>query len=250
MPVGKREKRRFSVKRALQEFRRALKAAHDPERAKQEKRYLKSPYRFLGVKVPHLRKLAREFARSCPDATRKQVLGLAGKLWKSPFHQEKSLAIMVLEQYPQHLDGEAVPLIEEMLGQSSGWDHADWIAINLFGEVLKNDPAAKRHLIRWSGSWSLWIRRASMTGQIRLLRAGGGDRELFFRIARAMVDEKEFFIRKAIGWVVREISKTDPGATHAFLMEVRDRASGLTLREGSKRLQDKMRKEVLAKPGG
>lgn len=247
MPEGKREKGRLNIKQSLGEFRNALRDAHDPERARQEKRYIKSPYKFFGVGVPALRKLARGFTRSHPDIQREEVFSLARALWESPFHQEKSLAIMVLKQYPEHLDAEAVPLIEEMLGQCSGWDHADWIAINIFGRVLEKDQGAKRHLLRWSASWSLWLRRASMTGQIRLLRKGEGDRELFFRIARGMIGEKEFFIRKAIGWCVRELSKTDPEAAHSFLMEVRDRASGLTLREGSKRLDERMRKQLFEK---
>ena len=86
-----------------------------------------------------------------------------------------------------------------------------------------------------------------MTAQIKLLRNGKGDRELFYRIARGMLGEKEFFIRKAIGWVVREISKADPGAARDFLMSIRAKASGLTLREGAKRLPAEMKAEVLEK---
>ena len=163
------------------------------------------------------------------------------------YHQEKSLAIMVLEQYPQYLDKDSIPVIEQMLGQCNGWDHADWISINLFGEVLVRDMAAKRRLVRWSGTWPLWQRRASMTAQIKLLRVGGGDRELFYRIARGMLGEKEFFIRKAIGWVVREVSKADPGSARDFLVSIRGKASGLTIREGAKRLPAKMKAEVLEK---
>lgn len=235
------------VEKARQEFRRAMRASHDPERAKQEKRYLKSPYKFFGVRVPFLRALAKDFARAHGDASREFVFTLANTLWEGQYHQEKSLAIMVLEQYPQYLDTEAIPSIEQMLGQCNGWDHADWISINLFGQVLAGDMAAKRHLIRWSAAWPLWQRRASMTAQIKLLRNGKGDRELFYRIARGMLGEKEFFIRKAIGWVVREISKADPGAARDFLISIRAKASGLTLREGAKRLPARMKEEVLEK---
>lgn len=232
---------------ALKGFRKSLRAAHDPERARQEKRYLKSPYKFFGVRVPHLRALAKDFKRANPGISREQVFDLASALWKSQYHQEKSLAIMVLEQYPQYLDAKAIPSIEQMIGGCNGWDHADWISINLMGRVLEKDPDASRHLVRWSGAWSLWQRRASMTAQIRLLRKGEGDRDLFFKIARGMTGEKEFFIRKAIGWVVREISKADPGAARDFLMRIRKKASGLTIREGAKRLPAQMKEEVSGK---
>ena len=239
------------VEKARRRFRQAMRASHDPERAKQEKRYLKSPYKFFGIRVPFLRKLAKDFARENPPGhskvSREFVHTLANTLWEGEYHQEKSLAIMVLEQYPQYLDEESIPVIEQMLGQCNGWDHADWISINLFGQVLASDMAAKRHLIRWSAAWPLWQRRASMTAQIKLLRVGKGDRELFYRIARGMLGEKEFFIRKAIGWVVREISKADPEAARDFLMSIRAKASGLTLREGAKRLPAEMKEEVLEK---
>ncbi|HEB01867.1 MAG TPA: DNA alkylation repair protein [Nitrospirae bacterium] len=232
---------------ALKSFRKSLRAAHDPERARQEKRYLKSPFKFFGVKVPQLRLFAKNFKRANPGISREQVFDLASALWESEYHQEKSLAIMVLEQYPQYLDSEAIPSIEHMIGGCNGWDHADWISINLMGRILEKDPVAIRHLVRWSGAWSLWQRRASMTAQIRLFRTGGGDRDLFFKIARGMVREKEFFIRKAIGWVVREISKANPDAARDFLIVIREKASGLTIREGAKRLPAQMKEEVLGK---
>ncbi len=257
MPLGTKREKEDLLKltkeagKARQEFRRAMRASHDPERAKQEKRYLKSPYKFFGVRVPFLRKLAKDFARAHPPGhsrvSREFVFTLANTLWEGQYHQEKSLAIMVIEQYPQYIDEDAVPFIERMLGECNGWDHADWISINLFGQVLVSDMAAKRHLMRWSAAWPLWQRRASMTAQIKLLRVGKGDRELFYRIARGMLREKEFFIRKAIGWVVREISKADPGAARDFLMEIREEASGLTIREGAKRLPARMKEEVLEK---
>ncbi len=250
----KKEEKDISLKeveKACRKFRQAMHASHDPERAKQEKRYLKSPYKFYGVNVPFLRKLAKDYARANPQgnskASREFVFTLSKALWEGKYHQEKSLAIMVLEQYPQYLDTEAIPFIEQMLGECNGWDHADWISINLFGQVLASDISAKRHLIRWSGAWPLWQRRASMTAQIKLLRSGAGDRDIFYRIARGMLGEKEFFIRKAIGWVVREISKADPEAARDFLLEIKTKASGLTLREGAKRLPARMKEEVLRK---
>jgi 3-methyladenine DNA glycosylase AlkD len=89
------------------------------------------------------------------------------------------------------------------------------------------------------------MRRASLISQILLFREGKGDKELFFRLAEEMIEEREFFIRKAIGWTLREMSKADPQAAFDFLLRVKDRASGLTLREGAKRLPDEMRNKVV-----
>jgi 3-methyladenine DNA glycosylase AlkD len=231
--------------KASKNFRKEMRKIHDPERAIKEKQYLKSPYRFFGVSVPFLRKLANTFKRNNKDASREFIYTLSETLWQGQYHQEKSLAIILLEQYPDFLDNESIPFIESILGSCNGWDHADWTAINLMGEVLNKDLSMKRHLVRWSGAWSLWLRRASLIAQIKLLRKGEGDRELFYRIARSMTYEKEFFIRKAIGWTVREISKSDEVAARDFLLEIKKDASGLTLREGSKRLPATMKEEVL-----
>lgn len=226
-------------------FRRVLSEAHDPARALNEKRYLKSPYKFFGVTVPFIVRMAREFKGENRDAAREFVMGLSGALWASDYHQEKTLAVKLLEQYPEHLDLDAMPVLERMLSQCNGWDHADFIANHLVHEVLKKDRKAYSYLRRWSSSENLWMRRASLVSQILLFREGKGDSKLFFRLAEKMLDEKEFFIRKAIGWTVREMSKADPGTAYDFLMKIKGRASGLTLREGAKRLPEDMKRKVI-----
>jgi 3-methyladenine DNA glycosylase AlkD len=138
-------------------------------------------------------------------------------------------------------------MLEGMLKESTGWDHVDYISTSLVGRVLEKDHKAMAYLIKWKGFESYWMRRASLISQIPLLKKGQGDPELFFALARVMIEEKEFFIRKAIGWTVRELSKSDPESARDFLLSVRGRASGLTMREGAKRLPATMRKEVLGR---
>jgi len=228
------------------QIRKRLRAAHDPVRAENEKRYLKSPYRFFGVNIPSLRILAKEISNDLGPVSRPTVFGLARRLWESEYHQEKTLAIFLLAEHPDCLDIKALPVLEKMLGQCTGWDHTDYIATSLIGRVLEKDAKAYGHLRKWKRSGNHWVRRASLISQIPLLRKGQGDREFFFRLAAGMAGEKDFFIRKAIGWTVREMAKADPEAAFGFLMSIRDRASGLTLREGAKRLPESMKREVLA----
>jgi 3-methyladenine DNA glycosylase AlkD len=228
----------------LASFRKTLRENSDPERARNEKRYLKSPFKFFGVPVPFITKMAREFKKANREATSEYVFEIAGKLWASEYHQEKTLAIKMLELYSEHLDIKAMPMLESMLNKCTGWDHTDGIAVHLVGEVLGKDKRAYAHLKRWSRSENFWMRRASLVSQILPLRKGAGDKKLFFKLSEKMIEEKEFFIRKAIGWTLREISKAEPEAAFDFLMSVRDRASGLTLREGAKRLPEEARQRV------
>jgi 3-methyladenine DNA glycosylase AlkD len=111
--------------------------------------------------------------------------------------------------------------------------------------VVESDPESTTPILeRWSADDDFWLRRASLLAQLPALRAGGGDFELFASFAAAMVGEKEFFTRKAIGWVLRDVSKKRPQLAYEFLSEHIHEVSGLTLREGSKYLPEAQRDEL------
>lgn len=232
------------IKTLIKRLRAAFNACGDTQRAGHQKRYLKSPYRFYGIRVPVLRSHAKSIRKEHSAATREFVYGLANALWGSEFHEEKTLSLLVLEQYPAYLDLEAMPAMEKMLSEASGWDHLDFIAIYLVGGVLEKNAGAYAYLHRWGESGSHWMRRASLISQILQFRKGGGDRELFYTLAESMLHEKEFFIRKAIGWSIRELVKTAPKDACAFLIHIGDRASNLTMREGAKGLPAQLKKEL------
>ena len=104
-------------------------------------------------------------------------------------------------------------------------------------QLVEGDPGAARPVLeRWSTDDNFWLRRASMLAQLPALRAGDGAFALFASFADRMVGEREFFIRKAIGWVLRDVSKKRPELVYGFLSENIHELSGLTLREGSKYL--------------
>lgn len=229
-------------------LRNALKKHSNKERAVNSKRYLKSPFKFFGVSLPVTEEIAKEFRKSNKDAGKKHIIELAERLWNSEYHDEKKLGTRILRLYPEHIDFRTMPLLEKMLNSSTGWDLVDDISIHLVGTVLEKDKRAFAYLKRWSRSDNFWMRRASLISQILLFRHGKGDNKLFFKFAEKMASEKEFFIRKAIGWCLREISKPNPDEAFDFLMKIKDSASGLTLREGSKRLPEKMKILVSTPP--
>jgi len=229
-------------------FREKMETGGSPERAIQEKRYLKSPFKFFGTSLPYADKAAREFRKDNPHAGKKLVIELTKKLWASEYHDEKRLALRLLQRFPEYLDIGSVTMLEKMLMKSPTWDLVDDISIHLVGTVLETDRKAYAFLNKWSMSENFWMKRASLISQILMFRKGTGDRIFFYDCAERMAPEKEFFIRKAIGWCVREISKADPEAAFDFLMRIKDKASGLTLREGSKRLPEGQRRLLLKKP--
>jgi 3-methyladenine DNA glycosylase AlkD len=226
-------------------FREKMESGGSSERAVQEKRYLKSPFKFFGTSLPYADKVGREFRKEIPWAGNELVIELSKKLWASEYHDEKRLALRLLQCFPECLDIGIVTMLEKMLMESPTWDLVDDISIHLVGTVLEKDKEAYAFLKKWS---MFWMKRASLISQILMFRKGKGDRIFFYDCAERMASEKEFFIRKAIAWCIREISKADPEAAFDFLMRIKDKASGLTLREGSKRLPEAQRKLLLKKP--
>lgn len=234
-----------SIDKLLLEFRAILNKLKNPQKAEREKAYLKSKYSFYGVSYWDLDSLVKDFRKKNPTLEKDRLFKLVNKLWQSNYHEEKTLAIKLLESYSSYLSLKDMNLIEEMLEASLGWDHVDEISCHLVSAILAKNKKAFEYLKRWSVSDNFWMRRASMISQILLFRDGRGDKELFFDIAQKLLTEKEFFIRKAIGWTLREMSKNDPDSVSKFLRKYKDRMSGLTLREGSRRLPLTLKKEFL-----
>jgi len=217
-------------------FRSQFRGLADPERAAQEKRYLKSPFQFYGVSVPKIRRIAKEFRAGNRKTSKDALWGLCRTLWAGNFHEERALAIFLLDEYHALLDYADMPLLEGMLRGSVNWDQVDEISVHLVGAVLERDQRALEYLRQWRRDESFWMRRASLLSQLLLFRRGKGDRALFYAFARDMMEEKEFFIRKAIGWVLREIARNDPEEVFRFVAENKSRMSGVTLREATRRL--------------
>lgn len=208
------------------------------ERATSEKAYLKSDLVFIGIPVPRIRQAAKDFRRAFPRASQDEVREAARVLWAPGVHELRSLAIAILELYVARLDEGAFEQVEAMLRESCTWAHVDWLALKVAGPIVARHPDRDAILEAWSNDANFWLRRASMLVLLEPLRAGQGDFETFSRFAAKMLDEKEFFIRKAIGWALREVSKKRPDLTCQFLDAHGARASGLTLREASRHLPE------------
>lgn len=236
-----------TVRQELINFRKLMKENANPDRAVNEKRYLKSPFKFFGLSLPLTNKIAKEYRKANKDAAADHVIRLAEALWASGYHDEKRLGLRILQFYPECLDLSIMPLLEQMLSECTGWDLVDDISIHLVGTVLPKERRAYTYLKKWCVSDNFWIRRASLISQVLLFRNGAGNKALFFGFAERMIEEKEFFIRKAIGWCVREIAKADPDEAFGFLMKIRNKASGLTLREGAKNLPCRLKERVLSR---
>lgn len=239
----------MNIQLQINHFKAQFKLHADPKRAEGEKRYMKSSLNFHGVNVPTRRKIVKTWIKNHQDYSIDNVVKLASSLWSNRWYEEKSAAINLLSLRPHQLTLKHMPLVEKMINQAKGWGHLDEIAIHLVGALIDNDPQTLKYLPKWAKSNNFWVRRAALLSQILQFRRRQGNKQLFFKLAIPMLSEKKnrskeerFFIRKAIGWVLREIAQVEPLVTFNFIRQHKQKISGLTFREGSRKLPPKLQK--------
>jgi 3-methyladenine DNA glycosylase AlkD len=213
-----------------------LRAIGSTERAIGEKAYLKSDLDFLGLTVWQIRSEVKELLGQMAALDHDQLVALADALWSEPIFDRRMAATMLLDLRSGLLDATDLPFLERLLSDSHTWALVDTLAGDVVGSILAADEAGTRPMLdRWAEDNDFWIRRSAMLAWLKPLRHGAA-LEPFLGYADAMLDEKEFFIRKAIGWVLREVGKRRPEEVAGWLAPRTHRASGVTMREAVKYL--------------
>ena len=216
------------------------------ERAAGEKSYLKSDLEFLGATVPQVRMLARRWLRAHPDLHHDQLLRVIRALWRRRVHESRTFGVEVLVDRVEQLTPGDLGHVEWILRRANTWAHVDPVSVQVAGRLVNIDSGLEKDLDRWSRDENFWLRRAALLAHLLDLRHGQGDWQRFNRYASQMLEEREFFIRKAIGWVLREAGKATPSRVVDFLATNMNRISGLSLREAVKHLDRDDRDRLLA----
>ena len=226
-----------------------LRACGSPERAARERRYLKSEFTHFGVPVPAVRKVAVRAVRQ--DVTREDVLRLVRALWAfraegRPVHEARLAAVEMLARRVDLLQAGDIAVGEELIRDSVTWALADHLADKTVGALAGSHPGLFRQIDGWVADPYLWIRRSALLTLLPGIRNGTPDLDRIGVYGDALLDEKEFFIRKAIGWVLRELAKKNPAWVHAWTQPRIPRISGITLREAARPLPPETREALLA----
>jgi 3-methyladenine DNA glycosylase AlkD len=216
------------VTRLADQLEERLRSEGTEERAAAEKRYLKSELAFHGATLPQIQRAVREIAGTLPDHD--AVVGLVAELWAAPVHERRMAAVLILERHRRLLGVADLPLIERLIRESRTWAYVDALAANVAGGIGIDEPAAQRTFDGWARDADFWVRRSALLSQLPVARQGGS-LDSFLAYADEMLEEREFFIRKAIGWVLREAGKKQPQAVVRWLAPRTGRASGVTMRE-------------------
>jgi 3-methyladenine DNA glycosylase AlkD len=234
----------LTISTAVRELEASIGQVGTPERATQERRYLKSNLTFLGATVWQTRAVVQSFARENP-LDHDTLVALVTALWDAPIFERRMAAVQLLDLHAKFLDFADLPLIERLIRGSLTWALVDYLAGDIVGGLRVTDASVEPVLDRWATDHDFWVRRSSLLAELRPLKMGA-DLGPFLRRAELMLDEREFFIRKAIGWVLREVGKKRPADVVAWLAPRTGRASGVTMREAVKYLPEADRERLLA----
>jgi len=210
-------------------LRSFLEPLRDSKVADSQVRYLRNQFPFLGVKIPLLRKAVQELKKQHPSSDWRSEVE---ELWRQPEREFHHAALFWAIAYRKQALLKDLDLYERLLLTHSWWDTVDTIAPHLAGPFFLRFPERIAKTEEWLHSPHLWLKRAALIYPLHKRKEI--DSERLFRYCNHLSKETDFFIRKAIGWVLREHSKTDPTAVRQFLQIAT--LSPLSVREAQKYL--------------
>ena len=219
-------------------FLAQLTAAGSPTRAITEKAYLKSELQFVGSGVPAMRVVAKGWLSAHPGLAHDELFAVADALWAHPVHECRQSAVELLVLRPQLITLLDVPWLYNTLRDSYTWALVDPLAGSVVADLAARDTLGLMpHLDRWVHDPDFWIRRSAVLSLRTVLRQ---DRELdrFFAYATLLLPETEFFIRKVLGWVLREVAARHPEMVSHWLRDHMAQMNLVALREPMRRLAD------------
>ena len=231
----------------VSEIRRALKEMGDPLKAEGMRAYMKSEMPYRGVQKPARRKMLNALFRSHPIEDKVIWRGTALELWRNAAHREErysALALVGANRYAAFRTFDTMPMLGEMVVTGAWWDYVDEIATHRLRELLERYPKGlSRRMRSWSTDSNMWKRRCSIICQVN--RKGATDVGLLFDCIEPNLPDAEFFIRKAIGWALRDLAWTDLDTVEDYVERNHHRLSPLSRREALKNRQ-KIREPLLS----
>lgn len=209
-----------------------LEHYRNPAKAAPMAAYMKNKFPFLGLPRTELDPLVNPLLKEIkPFVDTKFLHQSVLLLWKLPEREYQYVALSLLYNHTKQASVKTLELLEKLVTQKSWWDTVDSLA-TLVGKLVWQFPAWTQRIEVYSIHENFWLRRIALLYQLTYREKTEGER--LFRYCLENAKEKEFFIRKAIGWALREYAKTNPEAVRAFLTKHGDRLSSLSVREASK----------------
>lgn len=217
-------------------IRSRLRQAADPARAAGAQAYLKSEMPSLGVRVPEVRRIVRAAAKELPPGSLQELQSAVLELWRGAgWREERYAAIDLTGLRLAAGEWSMLPLYEEIIRTGAWWDLVDGVSHRLCGLLQTHRGDVTPALIRWSTDADFWIRRAAITAQLGAKSAT--DPALLAAVIEPNLADPEFFIRKAIGWALRDYAATDPDWVRDFAARHGEAMSPLSRREALRKIR-------------
>ena len=202
--------------------------------ATKQEAYMRNQFHYMGITKPVQGKITRDVAKQCPVQTHSQLVECVDQLWKQPEREYQYAAIDVTKLNKKLWQPSSLKLFEKMIRSKSWWDTVDPLSSDCVGGLIDKFPELVVVMDQWIEDEHLWIRRSAIIFQL-MWKQKTDEKRLFDYCSKRM-HETDFFIRKAIGWALRQYSKTNRQAVAVFVEKNKLTLSPLSLREASKYL--------------
>ncbi|MUT65751.1 DNA alkylation repair protein [Paenibacillus sp. NEAU-GSW1] len=215
----------------IEKIAACFRANADRNKAEAMEAYMRGQFPFLGIKTPERTKLLHDFWQTNGVPQGEELLQAVRELWLLPEREFQNVAMAHLDKHVKRADKLHIDLLEQLVLSKSWWDTVDYIAAHLIGRHLSKYPELiTDYPDRWIESDHMWLRRTAILFQLKY--KGRTDTLRLFGYIERCKEEKDFFIRKAIGWALREYAKTDAEAVKRFVASTE--LSPLSVREALK----------------
>lgn len=206
----------------------------NPLYAAKMKKYMRDKFEYLGISSPLRKEITKDLLNTSNLPPLLEAREISTELWNKPEREYQYFAQEFLNKYSKQYDAQFIDHFEYLITTKSWWDTADYISSNLVGSHFQNFPALMIPTSRkWSLSDNMWLQRTSIIFQLKY--KSKTNENILFEYIKHHTDSSEFFIRKAIGWALREYSKTHPQEVIKFVNS--NQLSGLSKREALKRIK-------------
>lgn len=218
----------------VSDLRVVLNEAADPARAEPMAAYMKHHFVFFGLKSADRRTVTKPLLAAAGTWSGAQLLAVAERLFAEPEREFHYVACDLLRRWVDRLGASDLPRVRRLVETKSWWDTVDALATHVVGPIVRADRSLQREMDRWVDDDNLWIARTAVLHQ--LLWKADTDADRLFDYCRRRSGDPDFFIRKALGWALRQYARTDPAAVKGFVAAYEDRLSPLTKREALRHL--------------
>jgi len=218
----------------VDELRAGLNEVADPTKVDAMQAYMKGRFRFLGITSPDRKAVAKPLVRAARTMAPNELLSFADELYEQDEREFHYVAIEMMRAGSRNLGPEQLDWVRSFIETHSWWDTIDGLASNTVGPMVANHPKLALAMDAWVEDDNIWVARTATLHQLKYKENTDLDRLFGYALKRAA--DTEFFIRKAIGWSLRQYAWVDPDAIRAFLDKHGAAFSGLTVREASKHL--------------